>query len=99
MLLSFPVARAHNFGAHFRNPQVRRATERHSSIAHSDSGVPASITRGQLLPTFFAPIENRSRLVTRENLAPESHIPITRLLNRLKLNPSGSDGQVPLLSA
>jgi hypothetical protein len=99
MLLSFPAARAHSFGAHFRTPEVRRAVERHTSIAHSDSDAPAGVAQSDPLPTFFAPTENAGSLMLPDKVETVSKVPLPRLLNRLKLNRSRSSGQDPLLQA
>jgi hypothetical protein len=99
MLLCFPAVKAHRFGPHFRTPEVRRAMERHTFIAHSDDSTPAQVAHLDLLPTFFIPADFSRLVVRRENLESFSKLPIPRLLNRRKLNPSGSGGQVPLLQA
>jgi hypothetical protein len=99
MLLCFPAVKAHRFGPHFRTPEVRRAMERHTFVAHSDDSVPARVAQLDLLPTFFIPADISSRIVPREYLESISELPLSRMLNRRKLNPSGSGGQVPLLQA
>jgi hypothetical protein len=99
MLLSLPAARAHNFGAHFRTPEVRRAVERHTSIAHSDCDAPARVAKSHPLARFFAPTETAGNIVLADNFESASDVLLPRLLNRLKLNPSGSNGEDPLLQA
>src|SRR5271168_4003018 len=87
MLLSFPAARAHAFETHFRNPEVRRAIERETSIAHTDENPQNRIAPNELLPTFFAPTETINQKVPLDSLESISEVPLPRLLNRLKLNP------------
>ncbi len=99
MLLSFPATAVHNFGAHFRTPEVRRATERHTSVAHSDNDPHECVAQSGLLPTFFTPTATVSKIVPRDNFEPPSEVGLFRLLNRLKLNSSDSGGQDPLLRA
>jgi hypothetical protein len=98
MLLSLPATKAHHFGSHFRTPEVRRATERHTSVAHSDNNT-YEVARSDLLPTFFTPTTTDSKIVPRDGFESLSEVPISRLLNRRKLNPSASGGQDPLLQA
>jgi hypothetical protein len=99
MLLSFPATRVHNFGTHFRTPEVRRAIERHSSVAHSHDNALDRVAQSDLLPMFFTPTETASKIVPLGNFEAASEVPLPRLLNRLKLNPAGSGGQDPLLQA
>ncbi len=99
MLLSFPAAKAHAFGTHFRNPEVRRTIERHTSIAHPDQNLQKGVAPTDTLPRFFIPIETVNKIVPLGDFESIPEVPLPRLLNRLKLNPSGSSGQDPLLSA
>jgi hypothetical protein len=99
MLLSFPAGRLHSFGDHFRTPEVRRTTQRHTYVAAEGQRVQENAVRSDVLPTFFAPVETPVSLVSDRLFESPSEIPLVRLLNRLKLNPSGSSGQDPLLQA
>jgi hypothetical protein len=99
MLLLVPATRVHNFGTHFRSPEVRRTVQRHISIAHGDSNAPERIGAGAPLPAFFTPTETFSKTVALDRFELHDEVPLVRLLNRLKLNPSGSSGQDPLLQA
>jgi len=99
MLLLFPAAKAHSFGTHFRTPEVRRATERQTCVAHSDENTQERVGHSDPLPAFFTPIETVSKIVPRDNFESLPDISLSRLLNRLKLNSSGSGGQDPLLRA
>jgi hypothetical protein len=99
MLLSFPATRFHNFPTHFRNPEVRRATERHTGVAPRTEKTPDAVAQSDLLPRFFAPVETAGKIVPADNFEAVSEVPLSRLLHRLKLNPCGSSGQDPLLSA
>ncbi len=99
MLLLVPATRVHNFGTHFRSPEVRRAAQRHTSIAHSDSNPNERIAESTPLPAFFTPTETFSNTIALDSFVSYAEVPVVRLLNRLKLNPSGSSGQDPLLQA
>jgi hypothetical protein len=99
MLLSFPASSVHSFGTHFRTPEVRRALERHTSVAHSDGNTPELIAHNDLLPTFFTPAETGSKIFPTDNSEPSSDVPLSSLLNRRKLSPSGSGGPDPLIQA
>jgi hypothetical protein len=99
MLLSFPATRFHNFPTHFRNPEVRRSTERHTAVAPANEKTQDAVAQSDLLPRFFAPIETAGKIVPAYDFQSISQIPPPHLLNRQKLNPSGSGPQDPLLPA
>jgi len=99
MLRLFPAAKPHSFGPHFRMPEVRRAMERHTSIATTDNNAQERVAQSSRLPSCFGPAEPKLKVIPRDHLDSAFEIPLTRLLNRLKLNPSGSSGQDPLLQA
>jgi hypothetical protein len=99
MLLSFPASKVHCFGAHFRSPEVRRAVERQTSVAHGESNLHESIARSGLLPTFFTPRETNSKIIPVDNFESAAEVTLLSLLNRRKLNPCGSGAQDPLLPA
>ena len=98
MLLLFPSITPHSFPTHFRPPEFRRSVERQTPIAHSDEN-PQSRIAVQSLPAFPVSIAIASKRPTIDNFESPANVSIPRLLNRLKLNPSGSGGQVPLLTA
>jgi hypothetical protein len=99
MLLFFPANKVHSFRNHFRSPEVRRAIERNTAVAHSAEKTHALVGQMEFLPTFFTPTETNSKVVALENFESAADVPLARLLNRLKLNPAGSSGQDPLLQA
>ena len=99
MLISFPAGNGHSFGTHFRTPQVRRAIERQVSIAHSDSNIRDQVAHSDPLATFFAPADPHPGMMARGHRESFPEVPLPRLLSRLKLNPSGSGNQDPLLPA
>ena len=99
MLLLFPAAKAHDFGTHFRQPEVRRTAERHTSIARSDNNSQDRIAQSALLKQSFAPAKPDVKIVPRDNVDSTPEVFLARLLKRLKLNPSGLGGQDPLLQA
>lgn len=98
MLLSFPAVTVHNFATHFRAPEVRRTAERHTSVVNSDEdNTRERVAQRDLLPTFFVPTEPKT--VPGDNLKLPSQVPLSRLLNRLKLSCRASRGQDPFLEA
>ena len=99
MLLSLPAARLHSFQAHFRTPEVRRTTQRHSSIAYSNDDTCERAIQNHPLPAFFVPVEPGHTIAARKIIEKPFEAPSLRILFRLKLNPSGSSGSDPLLSA
>jgi hypothetical protein len=96
MLLSFPAAKVHNFGAHFRTPEVRRSTERHTSVAQSEGTTDELVARAILFPTFFAPAESVGKIVPLDNFEPPSNAAQSRPPIRRKLCARGSGAQDPL---
>lgn len=99
MLLFLPANRVHCFGNHFRTPEVRRTIERQTPVAYSTENARERVARSELLPTFFAPTETSSKIVPLDNVESTRQVPLSRLLNRLKLHPSGSSGRDPLPQA
>lgn len=99
MLLLFPAAAPHRFGAHFRTPEVHRSAERHTSIATGDSEARDYVAPSGMLPKFFVPPERETTAIIGNHPEFLARVPLSRLLNRLKLNSSGSNGQDPLLRA
>jgi hypothetical protein len=103
MLLSFPAAKVHSFRAHFRTPETRRVTDRHTFVAVEGQGANERIIKNDSqngsLPSFFTPIESITKIDCNCSFESPSEVPLLRLLNRLKLNPSGSSGSDPLLQA
>lgn len=97
MLLLFPITRACDLGTHFRNPEIRRSVARHTFVAHSPDKTPERIARNNLRPVVFAPIVTDRQITPAENFDAIPHVPLARMLNRLKLNPAGSGGLDPLL--
>src|ERR1700733_8761272 len=89
MLLSFPASRLHSFGDNFRTPEVRRATQRHTYIAAEGKRVQENAVRSDVLATFFPPVQTPASLISDRLFGSPSEISLIRLLNRLKLNPSG----------
>jgi hypothetical protein len=98
MLLLFPAAKVHTFGAHFRNPEVRRSAQRHIFIAQSEN-TDGRIAESAPLPVFFAPTENVQHRFALDNQEFTTEVSFAHLVNRMKLNPPGSNAQDPLLQA
>jgi hypothetical protein len=99
MLLLFPVAKAHTFGPHFRTPEVRRAAERHTAVAYGENDTPQRVAQSNPLPRFLASPETGGKIFLSHNFDSTFEVPLSQLLHRLKLNPCGSSGPDPLLSA
>lgn len=97
MLLAFPLRSAHQFADHFRTPEVRRSIERHTPIAHSDTGPTSGITHQIVLPVLLMPVDIGENPFPATNVYVSSETPISRFLLRLKLGLSGSGSQDPLL--
>jgi len=97
MLLLFPASRAHDIGTHFRNPEIRRSTARHTFVAHSLDNTREQLAQNNLQPVVFAPIVTDRQPASLENFDAVPQMPLARLLSRLKLNPAGSGGSDPLL--
>lgn len=97
MLILFPATKAHDFGTHFRNPEVRRSVERHTFVAHSHDNTRERMAQNNLRTASFAPIETDRQIALLENFDAVPRVPISYLLNRLKLHPARSDRQDPLL--
>jgi len=55
--------------------------------------------RTEVLPNFFAPCPSSQGFIRDHDFNSPSAVPLIRLLNRMKLNPSGSSGQDPLPQA
>jgi hypothetical protein len=97
MLLAFPMQRGHQFAAHFRSPEVRRSIERHTPIAHPEAGTAERIAHQAVLPALLVYVDTGDVVEPAANIEFASQVPLARLLLRLKLGPSRSGGQDPLL--
>lgn len=97
MLLAFPIRSAHQFSDHFRTPEVRRSIERHTPIAHPDSGASERIPHQTVLPALMVPLDYGEAIKPALTWELASQIPSSRLLLRLKLGSSRSGSQDPLL--
>src|SRR5579862_1509816 len=100
MLVLFPAVTCHRYRTHFRPPEVRRSLERHTCVAPGGHNAEEPAVRPALLPTFFAPDLVAPTATNCDRNVESSHeVPLRHLFNRLKLGPSGSSGQDPLLAA
>ena len=97
MLLLSPLARAHDFGTHFRNPEVKRSTARHTFAAHSHENTPERIAQNSLRLVALASIVTDRQITVAENFDAIPHLPLVRMLKRLKLNPAAQAESDPLL--
>ena len=97
-LVTFVTLQGHQFTDHFRAPEVRRSTERHTVLIESRNDASDKITVAQRLsrvPVVDAKSVTRPLGQFDSSFVPT--LPITRLLVRLKLGPSRSGGQDPLI--
>ena len=97
MLLSFPVARVHNFGQHFGTTEIRQNIVRHTFVAGPETGGVERMTHNDALAAIPTPVivENVAKCLFP--LAIVSDVPIFRTLQHLKLGPSRSSASDPLL--
>lgn len=98
MLLLLPAVRSHHYAAHFRAPEVRRAAERQTFMAHTDNNAEEGVAQPSLLPRFFAATETSCKILPQSNFESPRQNSLCRVLNRWKLNRSSSSGPDPLLS-
>jgi len=73
--------------------------EGHTSVALEDQGNHERLIQSNQLPTLFTPVQATVKILRDHSFESPSEVPLVRLLKRLKLNPSGSRGQDPLLQA
>jgi hypothetical protein len=97
MLLVFPMQRVHQYTNHFRAPEIRRSTLRHTPIAQRESGPAERIAHQAVLPALLVYVDTGDVVEPAANIEFASQVPLSRLLLRLKLGPSRSGGQDPLL--
>ena len=98
-LLFFPSLSVHDFTGHLGAPNALRIAVGHNPVVRSDVDGRESVTRSLRLPTFSSSIETAGKIVPSRNFDSIPKVPLIRRLSRLKLNPSGSGGQDPLLRA
>ncbi len=97
MLLSFPAARAHQFGQHFGTTEIRQNIVRHTFVARPEASDIEKIALIDAQPATAMPvtIENVAK-----NFFPQatfSEVPAFRILQHFKLGPSRSGAKDPLL--
>ncbi len=95
MIVGFPLAKNHDFEAHFRDAEVRRATVRHTSLSQAEDNRPERVVRGDIQPMPFIAVDIAS-FKPRPKFVAAFPSPIRRLLLRLKSGPSSASGQDPL---
>ena len=97
MLLSFPAARAHQFGQHFGTSEIRQNIVRHTFVAGPEASGAEEIALIDAQPAnpTAVTIEN----VTKRYFAAAivSQVPPFRILQHFKLGPSRSGAKDPLL--
>jgi hypothetical protein len=96
MIVGFPLAKNHDFAAHFRNAEVRRAAVRHTSLSQAEDNRPERVVRGNIQSTSLIALDI-ANFKPRPKFVLVSPSPIRRLLLRLKSGPSGANGQDPLI--
>lgn len=101
MLVTLPMQRAHQFQVHYRTTQIRRNFERHSELAQSAKGAMDRVAEAASQPLELSWIEPEPEITATPINEPEARttrpISISRMLARLKLGPSSSGGQDPLV--
>ena len=99
MQLTYPMMKSHNFRAHVRSPEVRRAIVRHTQVAAEKNGTAESIEniilQPNTLPLFAFFNEPQFPTVSNVELAPQALS--IRLFLRLKLGSFSAGGEDPLL--
>ena len=97
MLLSFPAARAHNFGQHFGTSQIRQNIVRHTFVAGPADGATEKIAHIDAMPTIAtsATVENVAKIFFSRSIV--FAVPTFRILHHLKLGSSRSGAPDPLL--
>lgn len=93
MLLAFPLRSAHQYTNHYRAPEIRRAIERNTPIAHPEAETAECIAHQAVLPRLLAPTHTGEVAEPVSNIEFFSQVPLSRLLLRLKLGSSRSGGQ------
>ena len=97
MLLAFPLQSGFRLTDHFRTPEVRGSIVRHTFIAQHESGPSERIANQAVLPALLTPSNTGNIVEPVANVERSVQVPPSRLLLRLKLGPSCSGGQDPLL--
>jgi len=99
MLVTLPIQRSHEFRIHFRSERVRRTLEHHSELAQSAPGVVDRVVQEAWRPAGSWWVEPEPAVVAfiTNEFTDRVPVPISRLLSRLKLGPSSSGGQDPLV--
>ena len=100
MLLLFPSTRLHNFGTHFRTPEVRRTIQSQTFLTQSDETCAHECAAESTpLPEFFTPADTIRTPLESDGREVIVELPFARLLHRMRLNRSSSGAQDPLLQA
>jgi hypothetical protein len=97
MMFALPMQRAHQFTDHFRTREVRRTIERHTFLAQPEADPAERVAHIAILPALPVPVETCSNVKPLAAFEITPHVPLTRLLLRLKLGPSRASAQDPLL--
>jgi hypothetical protein len=97
MLLSFPTARAHNFGQNFGATEIRQNIVRHTFVAGPEAGGVEKIALidAQAANPTPVTIENIAKRLFPVAIA--AQVPAFRILQHFKLGPSRSGASDPLL--
>ena len=98
MLLSFPVQiRPHDFNSHFRAADARRSIVGHTSVERVEVRGVDRVVKIGAWPLPFLVVEPEFKIRPLPSAQLVSLIPRTRLFLRLKLGPSPSNSQDPLI--
>jgi hypothetical protein len=96
MLVSFPLTKNHDFGAHFRNAEVRRTVVRHALVLQTEDSRVGQIVRRDIEPVLLIQVD-LGRFKPETKFFVVSRQPLRRLLLRLKSVHPGASGPDPLL--
>jgi hypothetical protein len=97
MMLAFPMRSAHQFGFHFRTPEVRRSIERNTAFANPEPKPSERIPYQAVRPALFVLVDTGDAPFPIAHVELSSNVDFPRLLLRLKLGSSRSGSQDPLL--
>ncbi len=97
MLITFPLQRIHHSYSHFRTSEIRRSAARHTSLERSPdaASVEAVGNVAGLLSLRLRDDEDSEQAL--DNTAIISNVPVRLFLMRLKMAPSRTGAQDPLV--
>jgi hypothetical protein len=97
MIFALPMHPGPQLAGHFRAPEVRQSIERHTPLAHPETGSAEQISSQTALPLLLMPINTEDTVAPRAIFKHVSQAPLPLLFLRLKLGSSRSGSRDPLL--